>query len=662
MAVSDNWRIAAALVLLSFAGLVSTLTYSTLRQRESIPPLGDAPEKSGDRRGSPAQPAHSESAPSPAAEPRRLPNPPSMDPGLDGRAITKLGGLRKFSVLRGKGDAQLTKLQERLFPPQSGVDWADGIPVSIRNAAEAAIISGLTLAALFLRIGYIDDLSPGIHTDEINNLWLTERILAEGWVGVWSPENSGIGALTHYIASPFILIGGNSIEILRAAVATLGALIIPAGYFLVRQLFGARLALMTAALLTFNVWFVIQSRIGWDALMPSLIYIAAMALLVAAIKRGNIWIAILAGLVFALGSYSNKIYLVFLVATLPIIAGSMLFHKQTRGKLELRWFLGVAFLASLERLLFYFRDFDLMGSLDGYGASTSLSWESVSGWLHQAWRLFLSVHNPIHPGAEGAGGIPLLNIFEAVFFWIGLAIVLLFINRRPYQLLLLGWLVAMAPAVLVPEGEARRYLLGVFFLLLIMSIGVVAVAQSGIRLLISQIKLPESINTDWILRGSALLIVALFLLSSAISNRSDYNGWANGGPARWHFNYDLIHAGRYLEKVDADTAEHYATRMYSTRWAPDWEIIRFAIGERPVTRGDSEHGGDGSIHSGGPVERDTVFLLLDGYISLAPELQEAYPQGTLHTQRDEDGRIMYVAYLIRAEDLPSGSTNGEVNQ
>ena len=540
------------------------------------------------------------------------------------------------------------RVDERLDRAQSALRLTTDDTMRMPLPLEIAIVGVLTLIALFFRTNNLADIPPGIHGDESLFTFDVKRILEGGWISIWTDSTLGAPTGHLYFAAPFFLIGGQSVEMLRVSVALLGAALIPAAHVLLRQLFGLRIALSAAAMLTFCVWFVAQSRIGWHPMPSVFMFVFAMCILVASLRSARLWLAALAGLVFGLGLYTYTGYLIYFALTTTTIAILMAISKELRARKEIYWFLGVSLTVASSMLLHYFTEFNIVEKLNNhYGVSTSLPLtQMVPKYLDRAWELFMLVHNPTDDGLDGVGGIPIFSpLLIRLLFWIGLAATLLFINKRPYQILLIGWLIAMAPAILVPGGESRRYLLGIFFLIVIVSIGLSTIVQ---------------ILTDWIRRSSAQdshqlaavcapIVMAAFLGLFALTNYRDFNNWAVSPSARWYFGYELVNACERLQKLDDALDPHYELRFYSVRVSAEHSTVRWLLPGVSLVNGSTEFGGDGTALSGGDLNGDTVFLLLENYATqdkLKADIEAAYPNGRWYDEVDDNGRTMYAAYVI----------------
>ncbi len=540
---------------------------------------------------------------------------------------------------------------------QSSLNFSDDNGTRIPLGVEIAIVAALTLISLFLRIDDLTGTYPGIYHDEIRSVNLVQRILDEGWVGLFFLENAGMGTGTHYMAVPYFLIGGSGLEMWRLSIAMFGVALIPVAHLLVRHLFNVRIALLTTAMITFCVWFVMQSRIGWDV-MPSLFFlIAGLYIMFVGLSTRRIGVAVLAGLVFAVGLYTNKMVLLYFLGVVAVISGTILVNPAMRRRSELYAFLAVALVSGFPMLRFYLvSDYSLTDAAGYYNLDITSIFSKVPEFAANAWNLFLLVHNPIHhPQAEGAGGIPMLRPFIAeIFFWIGLAAALIWIKKPSCRLLIAGWFVSMLPSIVLPDGEARRYVLGMFYILVIVAIGI----EVSLVNLVGRVSAITSNGTPifsgfarWIPVSAAVVVALAFLAFFAADNRTHFNDWVYA-KALWHFDHELVEASEYLQTLSNGQIDDYEVRIYSARWPVDHVTLKYILPDLQGVNGSEKFGGDGTVASGGPLTGDTVFLLLDEYLrqeGFAEEVENLYPGGYWHRQAGEDSKPLYAAWVIDAQ-------------
>ncbi len=518
---------------------------------------------------------------------------------------------------------------------------------------EAALVAALTMVALMIRIWNLDGIPYGMHGDELVLAGDAQRFLdgerLDRWV--WAKAMIYVGWM-----ALILRIGDTDIGTIRLASATLGTAIVPAGYLLVRSLFPFRVAILSAAMLTVSLWFVMQSRIAFPMVSAILFVMVAMYLSILAVRYRRWWLAALAGIVLGLGLYTYKLFLVYLVGFWSMSVLALVIYPELRRQKYVWVILGVSVLVSLRLLTHYVADFDrvVLENLEvEYGRGSALSpegWLEVPGLVLHA---VLLVNSPVSGGSiDAAPRVPIVSLVPAMFFWLGLCVSLLFIKRSRYQLLLAGWMIGMLPILVVPGAEGRRYLFGIFFVLVIVSIGFNAV----LSLVIDTVRreLSPRINPEMTRRigyGAGSALAAIFITLFTLTSFLDFNYWRNSGELRWFFSQDSIRAFEFIETV-GDESE---IRYYSVRLPFDSRERRLVAPDAVGIDGGEQHGGDGTIWSGGALRGDTVFVFLDEYLILSAELEAAYPSARRVGEYIQDGETAYLAYLIPFHASGDGS-------
>lgn len=122
----------------------------------------------------------------------------------------------------------------------------------------------LALAAAFPRLVYLDRFPPGLQGDEA---WMgleAQRIGEEWWIGTWTPAGWGQPTGAFYVPGLLFRWLPQNVITLRASMALLGILTVPALYLLARSLFGARPAAIAALLLIVSYWHWHYSRTAFS--------------------------------------------------------------------------------------------------------------------------------------------------------------------------------------------------------------------------------------------------------------------------------------------------------------------------------------------------------------------------------------------------------------
>jgi len=190
----------------------------------------------------------------------------------------------------------------------------------------------ILIIASFLRLYNINLIPPGLYPDEAMNGNNALEALstgnfsalggpASGWK-VFYPENNGREGLFMNIQAIFLkflmpLSGGNPEPwMLRLPSALFGILTVLGLYFLARELFNKKVALLSSFFLAVSFWHINFSRIGFRAIMSPLFAVLAIYFLLVALRsRKYILNSLLGGIFLGLGFYS---YIAF--RALPLLA------------------------------------------------------------------------------------------------------------------------------------------------------------------------------------------------------------------------------------------------------------------------------------------------------------------------------------------------------
>ncbi|MCE2499595.1 MAG: glycosyltransferase family 39 protein [Dehalococcoidia bacterium] len=513
----------------------------------------------------------------------------------------------------------------------------------------------LALVGFLLRVWNVGSVPSAPAGDESSIALEVMRILDEGWIGIWNGAALGNPSGHMYLIAPFFWIGGTTLAMIRLSSVLLGTAMIPLCYLIVRIIFPFRVALLAAITVTFFYWFLVQSRIA--VAIPFSVFMAAasVCLLMYPVRSQRHWVAIAAGLALGLGLYSHKGYVIYFIAvwgaSLLVLPFAYRLHRHQPIVLALL----VSLVAGGALLMFYATSGYLTDNLGSQYKVSQSDLLSIGSHLSRLVEIVLFVHFPFQARGYHFDGIAPSSLVPpvfAVFFWLGLLTTLLFINRRSYQLLLLGWLIGIAPALLVPGGETRRYLFGVFFALLILVIGYMVAVHLLTRWVLPRLGYsfpPNDLTARRVQYGIAAVAIGVFAVGFSAINLNQYSQWTNTPEVRFQFPPDLAKAAEFIDALDPE----YSVRFYSERWAFDNETIQWLAPDRAGENGSAKFGGDGTIFSGGVVTAPTAFMLFDRYVSLISDLKSVYPDGAeYHIMDDESGgNLQFIAYVI--DDPPS---------
>ena len=185
--------------------------------------------------------------------------------------------------------------------------WAlSGAPRRLPALArrEVALVTGLTLAALALRVAETAAIIPGL-VDELHfihgmrALWDDPAAPLLRQVSTFLPAT----ILYHYGQVNAVALVGHSLEGMRLASQICGALTIPAVYLLARSLFDRRTALAAALLLLAFPPHLVFSRLAFAHIADPLFGTLALGLLALGLKGGRRWAWAWGGVALGLTGY-----------------------------------------------------------------------------------------------------------------------------------------------------------------------------------------------------------------------------------------------------------------------------------------------------------------------------------------------------------------------
>ena len=517
----------------------------------------------------------------------------------------------------------------------------------VPRPVEAAVVIALTLVALWLRAWGLEDTPNGIHGDETEMALEALRSVRGESIGIWTGVTLGHPAgFAHWMGLLFRL-GGPEVATMRLASAIPGAAMIPVGYLLVRSQFGFRIALLTTALLTVSFWFLIQSHIAFGGIAGVFMAMLAVWLMVATVQSKRWWVGAAAGVALGLGLYAFKTYLLYFAGIWGVVLLLMAADRELRENRQLWLSLVISLLVGGPMLAFYATSGFIGPNLnDLYQVSLS----SPSTWLQipgRALDALMLVHQPVEGNTtDGAPAIPILPLAATVPFWAGLAVSLLCVKERRYQLLMAGMLVGMLPVLFVPGVESRRYLLGMYFVLVIVAVGMdslLVALGSGIQQRLAGRRLDAVARR--VALGAAVAVAAAFLLVFSMQNVREFQRWESSDSIRWFFNQEYYRSLVFLRDREASDE----VRFYSARYSFDTSMRRFLLPESAGRDGAREHGGSGGVPAPEEIREDTIFVLMDDYLSLAETVEATYSHVARVGMETDGERTLFVAYLVRAD-------------
>lgn len=199
--------------------------------------------------------------------------------------------------------------------------------------------------AAVLRISNITQLPPGYWYDEAHKSLVALEIVRGQRFPIYVTDNQGIEAGYFWLLAAWFRLFGPSFYATRYLAALIGTLTVPLTYWAVVTTYRSHaqrrlVALLAAAWLSFLLWHVLWSRLGFEIITVPLFAIALLGLMAAAWQRQQAWLFAVAGAVLGLSLYTNPG-----ARVLPLQA-LITFAIFSHGSWRRRIVLGLVFLAT----------------------------------------------------------------------------------------------------------------------------------------------------------------------------------------------------------------------------------------------------------------------------------------------------------------------------
>jgi 4-amino-4-deoxy-L-arabinose transferase-like glycosyltransferase len=526
---------------------------------------------------------------------------------------------------------------------------ASPAPASIRAALPWLALAAVLILAAFARLSGLDGNPPGLHGDEAVTGIEGERILREGWIGLYSPLALGQPTGPLHATALSLAVFGETIFALRfvSAVAGIGTVI--ALWALLRRNVDDATAIVGAFVLASLGWAIHFSRVAFPvAFWPLIVVLAAAALLEAIRRERPFWWA-LAGVLAGLGLYvynAHPLPLALLAGFgfAALLAAGIRADEPRRASLLRQ---GVAFAggllaACLPMLLYAVSGGIYFQRLGGPSLTASPLWTDADGWIGRAGLLadrygdyWLRVCcRPQFDGSDASGLSPLLSLPVMALAIAGI----LFSLRRPWQpWAMLGWLMVLAmplASVLTIDAGARRTLVVAPFLAAFAGYGVVALWRIAAR---------EG-RAEQVIVGTGL---ALMLAWGAAQDLIvELRRMPQAQEAIGMFGKPLADASRYMASLPDGTQVLFR----SSRWPAGYESRRFLAPDIQIEDRSREFGTDSMnlAATDGP----QVFILMDIYREDINRLERRYPDGET-TLFGPPGDPSFIAFSIPAATPPT---------
>jgi len=514
-------------------------------------------------------------------------------------------------------------------------------------------ILGLAVLAGGLRFFELGHLPPGFYHDEAFNGLDALKVLG-GSKPLFFEANNGREPLFIYLIALSVAVLGRTPGAIRVVSAILGTVTVPVTYAMAREMFGRRIALWTAVVMSITVWPINLSRVGFRAVSLPLFAGLAVWWLWRGMRSGR-------GRDFALGGlFCGLLFYTYLAARVVLVAFAvyalyiMIRHQESIPWKGVILFVAVALVIASPLGIYLLGHWEVMLTRGGQVAITNPAINGGDFWGTLARHIVRSALAFTHRGDFiPRHNVPLRPVFDpvlAVAFLVGIAIsVMKALRGEKAYVFLLIWVVVMwLPTVLAED--APHFLRGVGVLPLLCVIPSVAL-EAGERMITGRVS-----------RGAALAAAVLVVILSLGGTWGDYfRRHARSEEAYYQFETGAVEMSAEInsflgigwsgEELDAKSAALMPQRRVylAERLWKDWASVRYLV---PESDGLMILPADGGIPSGIGSSDDVMLVLwpferpaeqigllpADSVISIR---EGAMERGDL----EEEARLLYVVYL-----------------
>ena len=523
----------------------------------------------------------------------------------------------------------------RCHPPPAG----DRFP---SLGLEIMLLAVVVLVAAFLRLYNLEGIPPGLHGDEAWTGLDALEILDKGWIGPYTGHALGQPTGPLYWTALVFKLFGASIYTLRASMAVLAFLTIPATYLFFRAAFNPRVALIGISLLAFSFWHIHYSRIAFMLISLPLVEALCLFFLYQAFKDGRWPYFVAAGLFLGLSFYSYSVFPPFLLAV-----GLFLLFKLARGFKEWRFLtprlalfclagavVALPFLAFViqnpQGYLPHFQLFSIFNNNEYLAASGGERALILAGKVARAAGVFFLPGQL--DGSDGFGGKPVLDPLTGLLFATGIVACAWRWKDDRHFLVLAGVLAGLTGSILTVGGEYRRVIGTTPFVMLAAAIPLDYLWRRA-----------RSVGPD-VFRVKSWAPLLLVLLAVGYVGFTSANYYFNELMRRpftaWVFGTDLVGAIQHLRSLDGSTRVYF----YSGRWSYNYEVRRFLL---PGMAGEDRSREFGKLSLERQGAGPAVYLFMPPYLPMGAEIAVAQPGGQYQEIRDDQGRVLFSSYVLK---------------
>ena len=523
------------------------------------------------------------------------------------------------------------------------------------------MVVSLTLLAAALRLWQLGAIPQGIHGDEAQVGMDARRVLADGWIGAYTPAALGQPSGHAYLTAPFIELFGSTDWSVRLPLALAGIAAVPLCYLLFRLHTARAVAVIAAFLLATSLWHIHYSRTAhWPISYPT-VALGVLVLWTLAVQRGQWYWFVAAGALLGLGLYTYNVYPIFVVAfTAWVLVYTLVFRRRE----FVPWASNVALAAAaamivaLPLFLYIAANYDsYMQHYRGYyeqysvletdaykAADTSEKLDIIQNQARRFVATYTSTGITDFVDGASPDRRPMLDKLTITLLVAGAGIAAWRWRDVPnlFSLMLVG--IIPLTTVLQTNAIYRGPLGAAPFICYFAALPLGLAWRNALRLRFSYRRL---------LYGAVALLLAAIAYTNVHAYFSD---WANHPTFPWVYAQQITEASKYAAAQPDDPYVYFA----AGRWTINYETRQYLA---PDLRGEDRSKEFGRVQGFENIDRsrNSLILLLPPYTDQIDAVKALYPGGREHLEKYSD-ETLFIAYhvpAIRADAPPTpGAADG----
>ncbi len=320
----------------------------------------------------------------------------------------------------------------------------------------------LLVTALIPRVLLLESIPLGIHGDEAWTALDAKEILEKGSLPIYSSSALGQPSGPAWLTALLFRFFGDSVYTLRLSMALFGIVTIPIFYLVLRKLFSQYLSFFVSMLLSFALFHLHYSRMGFMLISAPLFVTGTLYFFFDFLHNKSFKSLVLSAFICGVGAYSYNSYVLFPPTIVAALLALLLIKRVTFRHLVV-FLIGCAIGASLllyqiaQDPIHYFNHHKTISVMNQQEFKTADSWSEQSTFILQngfkkTGYFFLGGH---HDGADGFGSYQSIDYLILVLWLTGAGWAFVKKNRLMIWFVF-AFLFQLIPLFTTVDGYYRR--------------------------------------------------------------------------------------------------------------------------------------------------------------------------------------------------------------